>query len=56
MMHGRGREPHARPSLRRSVGPVLLLGTGGPTVGLEFKTNPPHFVEFKKIVVVSLEV
>jgi hypothetical protein len=45
------------PSLCRGVGPVLLLGTGGPTrVGHEFKTNPPHFEEFKKIVVVSFEV
>jgi hypothetical protein len=73
MVHGRGRAhlivlctselrstllcaPRA-PNLRRGVGPVLLLGTGGPTrVGLEFKTNPPHFVEFKKIVVISFEV
>jgi hypothetical protein len=45
------------PSLHRGVGLVLLLGTGGPTrVGLELKTNPPHFVEFKKIVVVSFGV
>jgi hypothetical protein len=37
------------PRLRRGVGPVLLLGTGGPTrVGLEFKTNPPHFDRIQK--------